>query len=232
MKALIKKDLILTRFNIAITLLYFPVLLLVIWISISIAEDVMIANAFFISFIVVGFVFIYAELLGKDNGSNTYTMLFSMPIDKSKFVLSKYISLAIIAGIESIIHYGAFVGLSLNNSNLMKDQKMVFDIVPLSISICMILVSFMLPFDFRKSFYGGVKQQSLNHIISVFLIMILVVGFPFIMIKMSDNMLIVNIFRSNMRLSSYIFVALAMIFYFVSYRISKIFFDKANMIVG
>lgn len=230
MKALIKRDLILSRYYIVMILIYFPFLLLALGISISITKDVIIANAFFISFIVLSFLGVYFDLFGKDNGTTTYMMIFSLPLDKSRFVLSRYASIGVISVIVSILYYGLFIGLSLNHSNLMAGQKIVFDIVPVSIAICIILASFILPFDFRRSFYAGIKKQGTIYIIAAAFLLILLMYIPFGITRISENMLIINILKNNIRLSSYIFMVLAMILYFASYRISKFLFDKANMI--
>lgn len=232
MKAFVKKDLILSRFSMASILLYFPIIILILGIMIEITEDVIVTNSLFISFIVLNFIYIYLGLFDEIKNPNENIMIYSLPIDKSKLVLSRYVSLMIMSWINCIPTYMLLVLFSSNPNGILGGYSLPFHMAIIAVFSCILLSSFILPFDFARSTYSGTKPSGkLRIVLGAGIILIILFNIPYLLYRLSGNPIVMNIFRDNIRLSSYILMSFALILYFASYKLSKFFFDKANMLI-
>lgn len=223
MKKLIKKDFLLMKKDILMIFL-FPFLYGILLIY---TEDPTANKIFFVFFTSMIFIGVCNRLIISDKKNYMDILMMSLPIDKSKMVLSRYIFLTGINILTNTLSY-----IIVRFYTIIAGKRPYFYVKPLGheglwygIFICMIILTIIMPFSYIDKSMSTKKVDIIviGHYISVFIIYM-------ICFNNSDKEFIQLMLNRGLNIYHLISIIIASILYLISYRISLRFFNNTNTV--
>lgn len=165
-----------------------------------------------------------------ENKSKTDIFMTSLPIERKDLVKSKYISFGIYPVIFNLIHYLVIIfakrysflgelGDALGNLQYEINPGIIF----ISSAICLIYIGIYIPLQY----YLEEKSKIIEYILILLLFLI-----PELLDKLSGNTANISIveyvFSMGVGLIALIFILIASIIYYISYKISVLVYNKRD----
>lgn len=148
--------------------------------------------------------------------SKSYIMVISLPTNRERIVLAKYISTMIYLLFSVIfVLLIAMISIVLFPSSLMENTPSIFNI-SLIIGLCLIFLSIYLPFQY----YNVGKVQAFNQVFYIFLILL-----PNIIPRFASKIESTNIFQKSINMNfksvTFIILGIGILLYLISLNLSQ-----------